>query len=311
MATIKRRILRRMMLNKIESLKNYVALIEEKKDEISILFQDLLINVTTFFRDTDAHIYLKKSLFPSILKSKTGAEKFRIWIPGCSTGQEAYSISMTILEVQGELGISVPIQIFATDLNNKAIHKARAGEYAKSEMEMVSPKRLQRFYTKTGSKFRIAKIVRDMVVFAPHNILKDPPFSRVDFISCCNLFIYLDASAQKNTLSTFYHALNEDGYLMLGKSETVGASGHLFAAINNKLKIYSRRKTPGIKTLPGLLSRVTLPEKVIVKNNISTATKNNVPSSMGFDNDFDTLLLSKFIPASVVINYAMDILQFI
>ena len=310
MATIKRRILRRMMLNKIDSLQNYVALIEEKKDEINILHQDLLINVTTFFRDTDAHIYLKNSLFPTILKSKTDAEKFRIWIPGCSTGQEAYSISMTILEVQAELGTAVPIQIFATDLNNKAIHKARAGEYAKSDLGMVSPKRLQRFYTKTGSKFRIAKIVRDMVVFAPHNILKDPPFSKVDFISCCNLFIYLDTSAQKKTLSTFYHALNEDGYLMLGKSETVGASGHLFEAVNNKLKIYSRRKTLGTKTLPRLLTRVPLPEKAIEKNNISTSTKNDVPSSMGFDNDINALLLSKFIPASVVINYAMDILQF-
>ncbi len=310
MATIKRRILRRMMLNRIDSLQNYLALIKEKEDEISILYQDLLINVTTFFRDTDSHVYLKNSLFPTILKSKTGAEKFRIWIPGCSTGQEAYSISMTILEVQAELGTAVPIQIFATDLNNKAIHKARAGEYAKSDLGMVSPKRLQRFYTKTGSKFRIAKIVRDMVVFAPHNILKDPPFSKVDFISCCNLFIYLDTSAQKKTLSTFYHALNEDGYLMLGKSETVGASGHLFEAVNNKLKIYSRRKTLGTKTLPRLLPRVPLPEKAIEKNNISTATKNDVPSSMGFDNDIDALLLSKFIPASVVINYAMDILQF-
>ena len=310
MATIKRRILRRMMLNRIDSLQNYVAHIKEKKDEINILHQDLLINVTTFFRDTDSHVYLKNSLFPTILKSKTGAEKFRIWIPGCSTGQEAYSISMTILEVQGELGTAVPIQIFATDLNNKAIHEARAGEYAKSDLGMVSPKRLQRFYTKTGSKFRIAKIVRDMVVFAPHNILKDPPFSKVDFISCCNLFIYLETSAQKKTLSTFYHALNEDGYLMLGKSETVGASGHLFEAVNNKLKIYSRRKTLGTKTLPRLLPRVPLPEKAIVKNNISTATKNDVPSSMGFDNDIDALLLSKFIPASVVINYAMDILQF-
>jgi two-component system CheB/CheR fusion protein len=310
MATIKRRILRRMMLNRIDSLQNYLALIKEKEDEISILYQDLLINVTNFFRDTDAHVYLKNSLFPTILKSKTGAEKFRIWIPGCSTGQEAYSISMTILEVQAELGMAVPIQIFATDLNNKAIQKARAGEYAKSDLGMISPKRLQRFYTKTGSKFRIAKIVRDMVVFAPHNILKDPPFSKVDFISCCNLFIYLDTSAQKKTLSTFYHALNEDGYLMLGKSETVGASGHLFEAVNNKLKIYSRRKTLGTKTLPRLLPRAPLPEKAIEKNNISTATKNDVPSGMGFDNDIDELLLSKFIPASVVINYSMDILQF-
>ena len=187
--TIKRRILRRMLLHKITSIKDYSIFATEQKGEIDILYQDLLINVTNFFRDTDAHEYLKVSLFPKMLKSKKTNEKLRIWVAACATGEEAYSLAMILLEIQGEQGTNIAIQIFATDLSITAITKARIGEYSKPVLEMVSPKRLQRFYTKTGSKYRITKVVRDMCVFAPHNILRDPPFSKVDFISCCNLFI--------------------------------------------------------------------------------------------------------------------------
>lgn len=310
MATIKRRILRRMLLNKTATLKDYVVLITEKEEEIGILYQDLLINVTNFFRDSDAHEYLKNTLFPKLLKSKKEHEKFRIWIPACATGEEAYSISMTILEIQGELDINIPIQIFATDLSDKAINKARVGEYTYQDLESISPIRLQRFYTKTGSKFRIAKKVRDMVVFAPHNILQDPPFSKVDFISCCNLFIYLDTSAQKKALSTFYYALNENGYLMLGKSETVGASGHLFAAVEAKLKIYAKIVNKGPLVLPTLSSKTPFPEKNNRFNGITATSKNIGSINNGFEKEIDTLLLSQYVPASVVINHSMEILQF-
>ena len=213
----------------------------EKSDEINILYQDLLINVTGFFRDTDAHQYLKTTLFPRMLKSKSAGETLRIWIPACSTGEEAYSIAMMLLEIQRSKPTDIPVQIFATDLSAKAIAKARVGEYSKHELKSVSPKRLQRFYAKSGSNFRISKLVRDMCVFAPHNILRDPPFSRIDFISCCNLLIYLDTGAQKKVIATFHYALKAEGYLMLGKSETIGKSGKLFTQINNKFKIYSRK----------------------------------------------------------------------
>ena len=309
MPTIKRRILRRMLLNKIKSIDEYAKFAIKHNDEINILYQDLLINVTEFFRDTDTHRYLKTTLFPQILKTKKANEKFRIWIPACATGEEAYSIAMTILEIQVANAINIPVQIFATDLSTQAISKARIGEYENHEVKMVSPKRLQRFYTKNGSKYRIAKAVRDMCVFAPHNVLRDPPFSRVDFISCCNLFIYLDNTAQKKALNTFHYALKENGYLMLGKSETIGSSGQLFTHINNKFKIYSRKKNTTELRLPD--RNPQMPElKEAVKNTPVNKSKNIQVNHVGFDSDIDALLLSKYVPASVVINHSMEILQF-
>lgn len=301
MATIKRRILRRMYLYKIESLKAYAKLMTEKSDEINILYQDLLINVTSFFRDTEAHHYLKATLLPRLLKSKEADETLRIWIPACSTGEEAYSMAMTILEIQTGNNTNIPVRIFATDLSAQAIAKARVGEYPGEQLQSVSPKHLQQFYTKSsGSNYRIAKVVRDMCVFAHHNILSHPPFSRVDFISCCNLLIYLDKAAQKKALSTFHYALNDGGYLMLGKSETTGTCGHLFTQEHNKYKIYSRKKSPGARQLPDLLPRyqphpaeqpaASQPEQnrssKLPKNTIVRA---NVPGSA-----IDSILLSAF-----------------
>ena len=308
-ATIKRRIQRRMLLYKIKSLKQYAKLLVEKSDEINILYQDLLINVTAFFRDADAHQYLKTTLFPKILKSKTADQVLRIWTPACSTGEEAFSIAMTILEIQSSKSDTTRVQIFATDISEKAIAKARVGEYSKHELESVSPKRLLRFYSKTGNTYRIAKVVRDMCVFAPHNVLRDPPFSKVDFVSCCNLLIYLDTAAQKKAITTFHYALNDGGYLMLGQSETIGALGQLFSHINVKFKIYARKKTLGQRSMPQLLPRqeqTALPEK----NNRIKFEKNRPLHDIGFDSAIDSVLLSRYMPASVVINHAMEILQF-
>ena len=308
MATIKRRMLRRMLLNKIKTVKEYALFAKEKKEEINILYQDLLINVTEFFRDADTHQYLKTTLFPHILKTKAGNEKFRIWIPACATGEEAYSIAMIIMEIQEANGSNIPVQIFATDLSAQAIARARIGEYDNNEIKMVSPKRLQRFYTKSGSKYRIAKLVRDMCVFAPHNILGDPPFSRVDFISCCNLFIYLDNTAQKKALNTFHYALNEGGYLMLGKSETIGTSGQLFTQVHKKYKIHSRRNDTGFPAQ--MLIPKTRPVMTENRNNASPPLKKLATNNISFDNVVDAILLSKYVPASVVINHSMEILQF-
>lgn len=221
MNTIKRRILRRMLLYKITILKDYAKMLAQKKEEIDILYQDLLINVTSFFRDTDTHKYLKETLLPKLLKRKTNGESLRIWVPACATGEEPYSIAMMLLEIQESKTSIIPVQIFATDLSVQAIGKARLGIYTMQELETVSPKRIQRFFVKTDAGFRVNKAVRDMCVFAPHNILRDPPFSRLDFISCCNLFIYFDIPAQKKAVNTFHYALNDDGFLMLGKSENI------------------------------------------------------------------------------------------
>lgn len=313
MNTIKRRIIRRMLLYKITSLEKYAKMLSEKNEEIGILYQDLLINVTSFFRDTDTHKYLKGSLFPKLIKSKKGGDSIRIWVPACATGEEAYSIAMIILEIQGGETTDIPVQIFATDLSEEAINKARIGVYTKHELESVSPKRIQRFFTKTDGSFRVNKTVRDMCVFAQHNILSDPPFSRLDFISCCNLFIYLDTAAQKKVVNTFHYALNKDGFLMLGKAESISHSDHIFTLVNKKYKIFARKLNLGSQRLPELTPRFANKTVFDIKTPIPRRPIGQVhvaTTHQGLDQAIDAVLVSDYMPASVVINYQMEIVQF-
>jgi two-component system CheB/CheR fusion protein len=302
-----------MVLYKITSIKQYAKLLTQKNEETDILYQDLLINVTSFFRDTDTHKYLKETLFPKLLKRKNAGESLRIWVPACATGEEAYSIAMILLEIQGSQTLNIPVQIFATDLSGFAISKARIGVYSKQELETVSPKRIQRFFIKSEGSYRVNKTVRDMCVFAQHNILSDPPFSRLDFISCCNLFIYLDTVAQKKVIGTFHYALKDNGFLMLGKSEGISHSIHLFTSSNKKHKIFTRKTNIGSKRLPELSSRFAqniVSDKInTIPNRIITQKTNSI-NQHWLDNAIDSTLLSEFMPASVVINHQMEIVQF-
>ena len=234
-------------------------------------------------------------------------------VPACATGEEAYSIAMILLEIQESKPVTTPIQIFATDLSEKAINKARMGIYTQQELETVSPKRIQRFFVKAEAGFRVNKAVREMCVFAPHNILRDPPFSRLDFISCCNLFIYFDNPAQKKTLNTFHYALNDDGFLMLGKSENISYSANLFTDYNKKYKIFSRKVNSGNRTLTPLLPRYA--QQPFYENNIAVTNKikrkTTIPvNHNGLDNAIDAVLVAEFMPASVVINHQLEIVQF-
>ena len=316
MNTIKRRIMRRMLLYKMASLKEYAKLLTEKNEEIDILYQDLLINVTSFFRDSDTHKYLKDQLFPRLLKRQKEGETLRIWVPACATGEEAYSIAMMLCEINESKATNTPVQIFATDLSEPAITKARIGVYTKQELETVSPKRIQRFFTKANGSFRVNKALRDMCVFAPHNILRDPPFSRLDFISCCNLLIYLDTATQKKVLNTFHFALNNDGFLMLGKSENISHAANLFTNPNKKYKIFSRKKNTGSQRLPELrrgytrptVSELNAPEAN--RNRTKTPLAIRTDNNQGLDQAIDAVLVTEFMPASVVIDYQLEILQF-
>lgn len=316
MRTIKRRILRRMLLNKVKNLKSYLNLIDDNKEELDILYQDLLINVTSFFRDSDTYKYLKEYLIPKLLKTKIEGEPLRIWVPACSSGEEAFSIAMMILEVQEKMDKPTPIKMFATDLSEKAINKARIGIYTKSELESVYPRRLQRFFSKSDGNYKISKSIRDICVFATHNVLKDPPFSKIDFISCRNLFIYFDIQAQKRVLATFHYALNENGYLMLGKAETISSSAHLFTQLNKKYKIYLKKSNSDniLFTLPNK----RMPEKENNPINQSdyqktrtVASENNAKhSNMGLGEAIDSIIVSDFLPPAVVINQQHEIKQF-
>jgi two-component system, chemotaxis family, CheB/CheR fusion protein len=313
MNTIKRRIIRRMLLYKIKNLKDYAKLLTQKNEEADILYQDLLINVTSFFRDSDTYKYLKENLFPKLLKRKKDGESLRIWVPACATGEEAYSIAIMLLEINENQTTHPPIQIFATDLSEQAIGKARLGVYTRQELENVSPKRIQRFFTKVNGSFRVNKAVRDMCVFAPHNILSDPPFSRLDFISCRNLLIYLDTAAQKKAINTFHYALNSDGFLMLGNSENISQSAQLFSSSNKKFKIFSRKINSGAQRLPELSPQFV--QQTDSEKNVPFAYRNRTHKNIsvipqGLENAIDAVLVSEFMPASVVIDHQMEIVQF-
>jgi len=309
-STIKRRIQRRVVKNNTKTIKDYATLLSKSKNETELLYADLLINVTGFFRDTETFRYLKTTLLPKILKEKKKTETLRIWVPACSTGQEAYSIAMLLTEIQEKQTFKIPVQIFATDLSEHAIRSARIGEYSKGDLKSVSTARIEHFFTKLAHKYLINQPLRDMCVFGTsHNILKDPPFSRMDFISCRNLLIYFDTDAQKKVLGTLHFSLNEKGYLMLGKSESIGNASQLFTQVNTKFKIYSQKKNIGIRKLPVLMPRfpkATIPGKktkpVLQKNDRVDSTK--------LDSIVDSVLLSEYMPACAIINKDMEILQF-
>ena len=309
MNTIKRRMLRRIVIHKIKSLKDYAEVLLHNVTELDLLYQDLLINVTDFFRDSEAFLMLKNVIFPRILKEKKQEDTIRIWVAACATGEEVYSIAMTLLEIQKNKIPFVPFQIFASDLSAEAIAVARTGEYTVQQLTNVSPKRLQQFFEKSKDKYRISKSLRDVCVFAQHNILSDPPFSRMDFISCRNFLIYLDAPAQKKAISTFHYALNDIGYMMLGKSETIGNSTQLFTLFNKKYKCYIRKKYSGSlrgSDISTRISQISMPEKNVSSN--VTTKKTYVAHALG--EAFDAALLAQHVPASVIINYDLEILQF-
>ncbi len=313
MPTLKRRIARRMLFHQIKTTREYLKLLTEHIDEIHLLYEEMLIHVTEFFRDAETYQYLKEELLPKLLASKAAGTPFRIWIPACATGEEVYSIAINILEILTLASLDTPIKIFATDLSATAIKKARKGEYSRQNLASVSTKRLKHFFTKSGNNYSINKEVRNICVFAQHNVLNDPPFSRVDFISCRNMLIYLDNAAQKKVISTFHYALNSGGYLMLGKSETPGSSTNQFSQVNNKFKVYLRKNISGKKYLPELFKRThakTLQPPTILKEPVA----NKKMPAKWFGKTVDTILLShllsRFVSASVVINQNLEILQF-
>ncbi|GAB3255777.1 hypothetical protein GCM10027347_17150 [Larkinella harenae] len=309
--TIRRRIIRRMLLYKLETLKDYAQYIRQHPSETTLLYSDLLINVTSFFRDTEVMEYLKKVLLPRIISENLEGEPLRIWVPACSTGQEAYSLAMLLLEVLGDRAAQMVIQIFATDLSESAIAKARLGSYSRSEVSDVSPRRLSRFFTKQDDYYRINKTIRDLCVFAPHNIFKDPPFSRVDLISCRNLLIYLNGSLQRRALTLFHYGLNPRGYLILGKSETVGNSTALFLPIEKAYKVFARKNDVASRASFELQPRTMEPNTTMIQPPRRAAAARPVVVPVNdLEQRVDALLLNQYVPASVVVNQDLDILSF-
>ncbi len=239
--TTRRRIERRMNVQHIDNHKGYLKYLQDNLQEADVLFKELLIGVTAFFRDTEAFKTLEDTIFPSILKSSQTGSTLRIWVPACSSGEEVYSLAILLTECQKKMKTHFTVQIFGTDLDIHSIDIARAGWYPNGIAADVSPERLKNYFTKEDSSYRISKSIREMVIFAPQNVIKDPPFTKLDFISCRNLLIYLEQDLQKKLLSVFHYSLKPSGYLFLGNSESLGASAHLFKPIDKKWKIYSRK----------------------------------------------------------------------
>src|SRR6266567_632054 len=242
-STINRRIRRRMALRSIDQLKRYLQFIRGKPEELKALYQDMFVGVTEFFREPGTFQALEKAVYPRLLKNRKSDAPIRIWVPGCSTGEEVYSIAMSLLDYLGNRANSYRIQIFGTDINEEAIKKARLGKYVRDIAPDVGRARLGRYFVKTDEGYQISKAVRELCVFAKHDAGSDPPFSRLDLLSCRNLLIYLGPALQRRLISLFHYTLNASGYLVLGTAETISDFSELFAPVDRKHKIYAKKST--------------------------------------------------------------------
>jgi two-component system, chemotaxis family, CheB/CheR fusion protein len=271
--TIQRRILRRMALQNQQSMAGYALELAQDAGEVEALYRDLLINVTSFFRDPEVFDYLKHEVFPRIIEGKAVGAPVRLWVPGCSTGQEAYSLAIILWEFFDDRPVRPPIQIFASDMADTVLfEKARAGLFPASIEAELEPGRLRRFFKKEDHLYRIDKSIRDACLFARHNLLADPAFSHLDLISCRNLLIYLDPPAQKQVLSTFHYALNVPGFLVLGTAESVSGTGDYFALLDRKHRIYN--KNPVVSHPPMFLPRQE--DKVLIGTTAGTRSQNSL-----------------------------------
>ena len=305
--TLLRRLARRMALQKTEDLADYVALIGSDPAEAAALYQDFLIRVTGFFRDPQSFDLLAQRVFPRLSEGRSRKMPIRIWVPGCASGEEVYSIAITLIEHLGDRLVPGGVQIFGTDVSEVEIEKARSGMYLDSIALEVSSERLQRFFVKQGDHFRIAKSVRDLCIFARHDVTRDPPFSRLDLVSCRNLLIYLDATAQRRVMQVFHYALRPQGVLILGPSESVGQATDLFELADKQLRLYTRGPVPPSAGLD-LAQRGIAPGSRLGET--ATGDASLLVEADSAQREADRLLLARYAPASLLVDEALNILQF-
>ncbi len=309
--TIGRRIRRRMVLHRIEGLGDYVALLQRDRNEINALYQDLLINVTSFFRNPEAFEALKQVVYPVIAEARRASHSpIRIWVPGCSTGEETYSHAISLVEFLGEERSEIPIQIFGTDLSEAAIQRARAGIYKESIESDVSPVRLRRFFQKLDSGYQISKKIRDLCIFSTQNVFSDPPFSRMDLVSCRNVMIYLSQSLQRRMIPVFHYALNPTGFLMIGSTEgLLGTGSELFEMADKKQRIYLKKlriHSCNVRIFRGTDGQSWNGRRCRRRRREPAETQRFRPE---LQREADRLLLTRYAPPSVVINQQLEILQ--
>ena len=307
-STLRRRIARRIVLLQRETLEDYVKSLRSDANEVEQLFNDILINVTSFFRDPASFASLQKKILPKIIKAKAGHGDFRIWVPGCSTGEEVYSVAIAVFEALCNSRNNIRVRIFGTDVSEKIVAKARGGIYPESIAKGVTSARLRRFFARTANgDYQISRSIRDMCTFARQNVCQDPPFSRIDLVTCRNVLIYLGPQLQRKCIPVFHYALNPDGYLMLGTSESVGGYADLFALVDKKHKIYVKKATalrPALDLRP--TEMVNLPAEL---PNTPPMPPEREPGS-DLQKQVDRLILARYSPNAVVIDEGMQVLQF-
>jgi two-component system, chemotaxis family, CheB/CheR fusion protein len=307
--TLQRRIRRRMVVHKTETLKDYIRFIGRKPEELDELYRDLLIHVTGFFREPEAFAALRKLVYPKIFEGRKPDNPVRVWVAGCSTGEEAYSIAITLLEylwshTRSISQAAMAIQIFATDISDTALDRARGGVYPEAAVAEISPERLKRFFVRLDGGYQVNKSVRDMCIFAKQNLVKDPPFSNLDLVSCRNLLIYLGPVLQRRVIPTLHYALKPSGYLMLGEAESLGGFADHFALVDKKDKIYQKRKTT-VRLATYFGSTDYSPRRTE-----DARTGRQLPAPFTVENEVEQLLINRFVPASIVVNDQMEIVQF-
>ena len=305
--TIVRRIERRMAQQNIGDMSVYASFLKKNPAEVQVLFKDLLINVTSFFRDPEAFEVLKRDILPALLAGKPADYVFRIWVAGCASGEEAYSIAIVLRELMDEAHQDFKVQIYATDLDEDAINTARAGNYPVGISQDVSPERLRRFFTRDDSGYRVKKDLREMVVFAVQSVIKDPPFTKLDLLSCRNLLIYLETEQQNRLIPNFHYALKPGGVLFLSPSESITSHQRLFNALNRKWKFYRAVHAEAKLVLPPYLNSI-MP---IMPTNVNTATA-KVPDPKAPQGSVAVLsnriLLQSYAPVSVTTDARGNIL---
>jgi two-component system CheB/CheR fusion protein len=303
-STTNRRITRRIVLNKIGTHKKYVAYLRTHKDELQELFEDLLIGVTGFFREPDTFTVLREKVFPAFIERKMPNQPIRVWVPGCSTGEEVYSIAIAIEEFLEERNIvDMQIQVFGTDVNGKNVDKARRGTYLKTIEDSVSKERLERFFASINGNFQVVKQIRDMCVFAKHDLTSDPPFSNLDLIVCRNLLIYFDPTLQEKILPVFHYGLRSKGFLVLGESESVGKFTNLFEPLTKKGVVFQKKLAQ-----PSFDFRMEASTPFRMRKPFEQPVE--ADSLTLLEKEIDRLLTSEYVPASLVLNSNLDVLVF-
>jgi two-component system CheB/CheR fusion protein len=304
--TIARRIERRLAVHQIKGLSDYILYLQKNPAEIDMLFKNLVIGVTSFFRDPEAYDVLAKKVLPELLSKKEPDTTIRFWVTGCSTGEEAYSLGMVLCEAMDQLNKHFNIQIFATDIDAAALDTARKGIYPESIGVDVSPQRLDQFFIKEPGVFKVKKQLRDMVVFSLQNVVKDPPFSRLDLVSCRNLMIYMDSVLQKKIIPLFHYTLNPGGILFLGTSESIGEHTDFFQALNSKWKLFERKKGIAGTGIP-------YPAEINYGDRQRTESdeKDKEPVTSVVQTGVERAILDEYAPTGVLISDRYEILHFV